>query len=1057
MLNGKKLKASGWKQYQRWLYNMEGQVEPSTGKFPSHTAQQVYDQYLKDKSNIKSPKSANWTNLGPNSSAGGYAGVGRLNCIEFHPSDNNTFWVGAPAGGLWKTTDGGSSWICLTNNNNVLGISDILVRSDYETSNTIYLATGDKNGWSNNSIGVLKSSDGGQTWEATGISFNIDQGEMVYRLLKDPQNDLTILAATSQGLFKTLNGGETWDILLSSNTFVDLEAKPNDFNTLYGSTNSGEIYTSTNGGLSWNLSINTGGLRTEMAVSMHQPAWVYAVVANSQNGLLGIYKSTDNGANFSLIYNERNLLEWSSTGESPGGQAYYDLAITASPLNANVLFVGGVNTWRSMSGGVSWSIVNHWFGSSAWAVHADKHMLRYRNNGILYEANDGGIYTTSDNGSTWYDKTNGLEISQMYRLGVSESSQNEIVTGLQDNGSKLLYNNEWSDILGGDGMECIIDYSNPEIQYASYQVGEIMRTDNRWETLTSVRPSGAEVGAWVTPYIMDPTDPSTLYAGYADVWKTTNKGESWTKISTMNSIDKLRSIAVAASNNQVLYVADNSHIWTTTNGGADWTDITGTLPVASGNITYITIKNDDPQTVWVTLGGYNVHGVYLSRNSGTTWDNISDGLPQIPMYSIVQNIQVLTEEHLYVGSELGVYFKKGADNWVEYNTNLPNVKTGEIEIYYDTNPTESMVIAATYGRGMWQSRVFDDITPMVYEVSNATQRDTSGVHPATQNVVVIGLEVETIGIIESISLSSLSVTMNGTTDIADVSAVKIFYTGPNADFDTANQFATTLSPSTDTLTFNQEVELNTGVNYFWLVYDLNNDAIIGNRINAMFVSATIGDQTYIPEIQNPGNGRAIIGVAAIDLGVSALDFGSVKVGESSEVQEYPVSASYLTTAMTITSPYGFKISKTADAGYGDYLTVNNVEGTIEPTTIFVKFMPTQIRTYTGNINHAALGVSTLQIAVTGQGTDVSDLSIKPFNLNEITVYPNPSRGIFSINNPSQKGLNLTITDFKGRTIGQKWLKSQSTVLIDLSPYPTGIYFIRLVVDQRTHYIRLVRE
>jgi photosystem II stability/assembly factor-like uncharacterized protein len=1057
ILNGKKIKASGWKQFQRWYYNMEGQVEPSTGKLPKQTAQEVYNQYLKEKSNIKSPKSANWTNLGPNSSESGYYGVGRLNCVEFHPSDNNTFWVGAPAGGLWKTTDGGNSWSCLTNNNNVLGISDILVPSDYETSNTIYLATGDKNAFDNNSVGVLKSTDGGQTWNETGISFSIDQGEMVYRLLKDPENDLTILAATSQGLYKTLDGGDTWDILLSSNTFVDIEAKPNNFSTLYGSTNSGEIYTSIDGGVSWDLAIDTGGFRTEMAVSMNQPNRVYAVVVNYSNGLLGIYKSTDSGTTFSMIYNDKNLLEWSATGGSSGGQGFYDLSIAASPNNANTLVVGGVNTWRSYNGGSSWAIVNHWFGSGAPAVHADKHMLRYRSNGDLFEANDGGIYISSDNGTTWYDKTEGMEISQMYKLSVSANSPLEILTGLQDNGTKLMLNNQWSEIMGGDGMECLIDYSNPLIQYGTYPRGHIQRTENRWGTSTYAGAADAGFGAWVTPYIIDPTDPTILYAGYADVWKTTNRGDSWTKTSTMNTNDKLRSMAIAVSDNQVLYVADNSQMWKTTDGGDNWTDITGTLPVASGNITYIAIKNDDPQTVWVSLGGYNVHGVYQSTDGGTTWENISEGLPQIPMYSIVQNIQVLTEDHLYVGSELGVYFKKGADNWVQYNTNLPNVKTGEIEIYYDANPSESLVVAATYGRGMWQSRVYDDITPMVYEVSNATQLDTTGVHPATQNAVVIGIEVETLGIVEPISLSSLSITMDGTTDISDINEVKIFYTGSNPNFESTTQFGTAISPSDGTITFNQNQELNTGVNYFWLTYDLIENATIGNQLNATFISATIGDQTHMPAIANPGNGRAIIGVASIDLSTTPLGFGNIHAGESSEAQEYSVSAEYLTDELAIIAPFGFKVSTIIDGSYSSYINLTTDDGSIDPTIIYVKFMPSYIQSYSGNIRHKSTGVTTIQIAVTGIGTDISNIDDRPFNMNEITVYPNPSHDVFNIKNSSQKELEVTITDFRGRTIDQKVLESRNSVFIDLSGYPSGIYFARYTVDQRVHSIRLVRE
>jgi photosystem II stability/assembly factor-like uncharacterized protein len=333
-------------------------------------------------------------------------------------------------------------------------------------------------------------------------------------------------------------------------------------------------------------------------------------------------------------------------------------------------------------------------------------MLKYRSNGSLFECNDGGVYLSSDNGTTWADKTNGLVISQMYKLGVAETDQNEIITGLQDNGTKLFSGGNWYDVKGGDGMECLIDYADADVQYGTYVNGQISRTLDHWNSDTDIEPSGAGSGAWVTPFIIDPMNSQTLFAGYADVWKTANRGDSWTKISTINTSNKIRSMAIAPSDNRYLYVADYSHIWKTTIGGNTWTDITGTLPVGTNSITYIAVKYDDPNTLWVTLSAYNSNKVYQSADGGITWTNISAGLPSIPAYTIVQNKQSTSEVHLYVGTEVGVYFKKGSDNWIPYNTGLPNVKFGELEIYYSTNPENSKLRAATYGRGLWETSVY---------------------------------------------------------------------------------------------------------------------------------------------------------------------------------------------------------------------------------------------------------------------------------------------------------------------------------------------------------------
>ncbi|MBK7096632.1 MAG: T9SS type A sorting domain-containing protein [Saprospiraceae bacterium] len=728
--NGERKKAYGWKQFRRWEYNMQYKADLQTGFLPPNSAQQIYERYIASLPVESRATNANWSSMGTSSSSGGYAGIGRLNCVAFHPTNSNIYWVGAPAGGLWLTTNDGSSWSCLTDNNNVMGVSDIAVTSDYSTSNTIYIATGDRDASDNYSIGVLKSTNAGSTWNSTSLSFSLSSGKMVNRLLIDPNNNQILVAATSGGVYKTTNGGSNWTFL-SSNNFIDLEYKPDNFNTLYGSTKTGAIWYSTNGGSNWIQSLNlTSGRRVELAVSPNQTTFVYAVVAGTDNGLYGVYKSSNSGTSFSQVFSGStlNLLGWNSNGGDSGGQGWYDLAIAASPSDANTVLVGGVNTWRSTNGGTTWTIVNHWTGSGAPAVHADKHNLKYRSDGHLYECNDGGLYKSTNNGTNWTDKSNGLVISQMYKLGVSQTVSTEVITGLQDNGTKLRSGSTWSDVIGGDGMECLINYTNVNIQYGSLYYGDIKRTTNHWQSSSTITPSSAGSGAWVTPYIIDPVNQSTLYSGYGDIWKSTNQGTNWTKISNISSSDKIRSMAIAPSNVQVIYCADRTHIYKTTNGGGAWTNITGSLPVSSSYITAIAVNSNDPSTVWVTFSHYNSNRVYQSTNGGSTWTSISTGLPQLPVYSIAQNKQITAEVQLYVGTEIGIYFKKGADNWIPFNTGLPNVQIGEIEIYYNnTSPDLSKLRAATYGRGLWESFVYYNSNgvsiPVNVQASDGTYSD----------------------------------------------------------------------------------------------------------------------------------------------------------------------------------------------------------------------------------------------------------------------------------------------------------------------------------------------
>ena len=237
--------APGWSLYKRWEYYWEQRVNTKTGEFPKTNSVIEYQKYKASKNALsKTAYNESWTNLGTNSSNHGYYGIGRINCIAFHPTKPDTFWVGSPSGGIWKTTNGGSNWTILNNDQPVLGVSDIAIPSDYETSNTIYIATGDRDGgsmWSlgggqaadNVSIGVLKSTDGGGSWLTTGLSFAKNLGKKVFSLLIHPSNNLILFAATSDGIYKTTDGGDNWT---QKTPYRDwrLAFKPGDPNIMYG-------------------------------------------------------------------------------------------------------------------------------------------------------------------------------------------------------------------------------------------------------------------------------------------------------------------------------------------------------------------------------------------------------------------------------------------------------------------------------------------------------------------------------------------------------------------------------------------------------------------------------------------------------------------------------------------------------------------------------------------------------------------------------------------------------------------------------------------------------
>ena len=742
-------KGKGYKPFKRWEWYWESRLLPN-GDFPSSSI--TWDEFHKyySQSNTyeqrNTQSTANWTSSGPSTTTGGYWGLGRINCMAFHPTDPNIFWVGTPAGGLWKTTNGGTNWTTNTDNLPVLGVSDIAIHPT--NPNILYIATGDgeigaltnlRGGADGDtkSIGVLKSTDSGATWSTTGLNWNVTDRKVIRRLLINPINPQILIAAASDGIWRTIDGGTNWTPVQTGYHFMDLEYKPGDptivYATTYNNDGNAKIYRSINSGSTWNLITTLANVtRINLAVSAISPWTVDALCANIAQGLAGLWLSLDSGVSFSQYLvgtNSNNFLDWSYNASGAGGQGNYDLAYALNPTNVNDIWLGGVNTWNSTNGGSNWNIKTMWTSSDSnqnpnpnpnnvQVVHADKHFIAFHPlvPGTIFECNDGGLYKTTNSGNTWTDLTNGMQISQMYRIGVSQSQSNAgVICGLQDNGTK--YNNSinWQNVGGGDGMECISDGSTGTI-YSSLYNGQFYKNVNtdisiNIPLLTVEKNSeGKPNGSWVTPLIMHPTNTSTLYAGYKRVYKTTNKGDTWTAISSgildSNSED-IRFMAIAPSNPNTIYASTLRKLFATTNGGISWNQIS-TLIITDNdaNISNIAVDSSNPDKVFITVSGYSAgNKVWMRPSIGGTWVNYSGNLPNVPVNCIVY--QNGSNEGLYVGTDIGVFYTDGTMNtWIPYQTGLPNVVVTDLEIsYYDNK-----LWAGTFGRGLWKTDLYTPLS-----------------------------------------------------------------------------------------------------------------------------------------------------------------------------------------------------------------------------------------------------------------------------------------------------------------------------------------------------------
>ncbi len=660
---------------------------------------------------------SNWTFQGPDSCGHGYSGIGRINVVTFDPVDSNTFYIGAAGSNTWKTTDGGNTWAPLYSHLPMLGVADIKVNP--VNRNTVYVATGDGDAADAYSSGVIVTHDGGATWVATGLSWPVSLYYSARCLLINPLDTNSMMLATTHGLYKTNNAGGTWTNI-NSGSFKQIIYNPADTAVVYGTMytdTSAQIMRSADGGNTWNAVTSfRDAQRINVAVCPADPSNVKALVSNNSSGLEGIYGSLDTGNTFAALYTDdtsctQDLLGYELTlpTTSCGGQGWYDLCIAMNPANPNEVTIGGVNTYFSADGGTTWSLANQWYSGVAGVstVHADKHCLAYSPlTGALFETCDGGIYKNyGPVTQPWTDLTDGLGITEFYRLAVN----NDVpfcIAGAQDNGTKIVLSGASADLVGGDGMQPLINYADPaNTWYASYQNGATFVTRDAGMTWTNISDTIHSTGGWISPYLLLPSDTASMLMAYNQVYLTNNSGQSWTSISpvfdTNTTVDRL---VMAPSNPNYIYVTYYDYsVWTpyiqyTTNFGATWQSIS--IPFNS-YISDIVVDPKNENHFWVTGTWYGVPKVRSYNLLTHLWANETGTLPDISVNCMVIDTNSRTQ---YLGTDVAVFYKDTTmADWALYNTNLPAVHVEDLQINYSTN----VLWAATYGRGIWTTTKAD--------------------------------------------------------------------------------------------------------------------------------------------------------------------------------------------------------------------------------------------------------------------------------------------------------------------------------------------------------------
>lgn len=715
-------------------------------------SQNDYDKVLNlsmERQNKKSSFTQDWVAVGPSNIGG------RITALAVDPVDN-IIYIGAAAGGIFKSTDLGETFLPKTDFYPSLSIGSL--RIDPNNRNIIYCGTGEANssGDSYPGFGLLKSTDYGETWNLIGL----EKTRHIAQIQVHPLNSNIIYVAASghlysndtiRGIYKSTDAGLNWNRVLfvnDSTAAIDVDVDPTDINIVYATFfermrsrtyrkaagKSSGIYKTTDGGNTW--AQMTNGLpagnpkigRISVAVAKSNSNYVYALYKEAEtnygtnNGFHGFFRSTNKGNSWTKMPNGNLPGEFSSFG-------WYFGLIDVDPTDHNKVYIGEVDLMYSPNGGNSWTNITNAYSVYDDSQHPDQHSLWINPDSpeMLINGNDGGLFITTNRGSVWR-KCYDLPISQFYASTVAEQNPNIVAGGTQDNGTMMTRNggyNNWEAIYGGDGFHTKIDYNDSKYMYACYQNGGLGRSEDGGLSFYSAT-NGLDLARtnWSSPYILDPLDPTILYFGSYKLHKSVNRAQSWTAISPdltrgangrMGTITCISAEVLPNQTNRVIYIGtDDGKLSVSTNSGATWTDKTNSLP--NRYITDVLADKRNPATAYVTLSGFNMDltnpHIFRTTNFGDSWIDISGNLPDVPLNSVAVDLN--GDSVLYVGGDLGVYFTKNLGiTWEILGNRLPNSPIADLNYHKASN----QLFAATHGRSIFKLDI-SGITSADYQNNN---------------------------------------------------------------------------------------------------------------------------------------------------------------------------------------------------------------------------------------------------------------------------------------------------------------------------------------------------
>ena len=669
-------------------------------------------------SNI-SAQLANWT-PGTNAAytnfpvnvSGQINGACRMVQMKFHSTDANKLYAVTSEGGFFTSTNAGTNWAAKAGTENLTGSCASLC-IDYTNDQVIYLGSGDPSYYSNGS-GIYKSTNGGTTFTATTLT-----NCLVVEILQDPSNSGTFVAVTNKGIYKSTNNGTTWTAKTATSIqFCDLKRNAaanssilyattrENTSRFFRSTDFGETWTEITSGITTATAFITSGGR--VAVTPADPNVVY-FEAIGGGGI--IHKSTDGGLTFTVMKGQGNgtaanpYLTFYDLDNANGlaGQGNYNNTITVDVANPAKIWLQSHNTWVSVDSGVTWTRLTFW----AYELHTDMHQIQQSpfDSSKLFSCNDGGIWMSTNGGTNWVTKSDGLYAYEIYsNCGrASNTDKNAVSIGTQDNGR--LYRNAtgWFTDRGGD------DTRQKEFDYLPNGGNYYEKTQTNRKAInggtTSTAGFPTTTGNYWEYLAFNRSNINLGFMWFSDnkLYRTTNLAAgtpTWTNVFTFTA-------PVTAMHSSI---ADPNRLYVITNDGkiqvssdalsATPTFTTYTLPTASNSIASIAAIANNANKVYISINSK----VYVSANSGATWTDITYNLPNVNHRKILAEEFGGTQELVFIATNNAVYYKKaGQTTWTIYSTNLPGRRSPTNFTMFDDGTSQAVLRYYTYGRGVWET------------------------------------------------------------------------------------------------------------------------------------------------------------------------------------------------------------------------------------------------------------------------------------------------------------------------------------------------------------------